>query len=124
MGISATYARRRAAGIGIRIHILSTALLVRSPEGRRVHRMCVIPRGATLMALLDNSQLQGIEIVFAGKNNPIYRFNSRGAKEYPQALTMELSIPPHQRYTYLQQDINNNCGMEVMMATEILVVKQ
>ena len=58
---------------------------------------------------LDNPQLQGIEIVFAGKNNPIYRFDSMGAKEYPQSLTVELSIPAHLRYTYLQQGINSNC---------------
>src|SRR4051812_40697673 len=38
--------------LGIRIHLLSAARLVRSPEGRRVHRMCVILRGATLVALL------------------------------------------------------------------------
>src|SRR3954469_24619009 len=48
--VSPLYARRRAAGI--RIHLLSAALLVRSPEGRRVHRMCVIPQGATLVVLL------------------------------------------------------------------------
>src|ERR1041385_4204106 len=52
LGISPPYARRRAAGIGIRIHLLFAALLVRSPEGRRVHHMCVIPRGATLVVLL------------------------------------------------------------------------
>ena len=62
-------------------------------------------------------------LVFAGKNNPIYRFDSRGAKEYPQDLTMELSIPLHLRYTYLQQDINNNCDMEVMVVMEIVVVR-
>ena len=73
---------------------------------------------------LDNPQLQGIEIVFAGKNNPIYRFDSRGAKEYRQALTVELSIQPHLRYTYLQQDINSNCDMEVMVVMEIVAVKQ
>ena len=33
LGISPPYARRRAAGIGIRIHLLSAARLVRSPEG-------------------------------------------------------------------------------------------
>src|SRR3954466_13936186 len=33
LGISPPYARCRAAGIGIRIHLLSAALLVRSPEG-------------------------------------------------------------------------------------------
>src|SRR3954468_1390708 len=52
LGISPPYARRRAAGIGIRIHLLSGALLVRSPEGRRVYRMCIIPRGTTLVVLL------------------------------------------------------------------------
>src|SRR3954467_8151654 len=36
LGISPPYARRRAAGIGIPIHLLSADLLVRSPEGRRV----------------------------------------------------------------------------------------
>src|SRR4051812_43919444 len=36
LGISPPYARRRAAGIGIRIHLLFAALLVRSSEGRRV----------------------------------------------------------------------------------------
>src|ERR1044071_7847435 len=41
---------RRAAGI--RIHLLSAALLVRSPEGRRVYCMCIIPRGTTLVVLL------------------------------------------------------------------------
>ena len=52
LGISPPYARRRAAGIGIRIHLLSAALLVRSPEGRRVYCMCIIPRGTTLVVLL------------------------------------------------------------------------
>ena len=52
LGISPLYARRRAAGIGIRIHLLSAALLVRSPEGRRVYCMCIIPRGTTLVVLL------------------------------------------------------------------------
>src|SRR3954463_10585807 len=52
LGISPPYARCRAAGIGIRIHLLSAALLVRSPEGRRVYCMCIIPRGTTLMVLL------------------------------------------------------------------------
>src|SRR3954467_11340268 len=33
VGVSPPYARRRAAGIGIRLHLLSAALLVRSPEG-------------------------------------------------------------------------------------------
>ena len=28
-------------------------------------------------------------------NNPIYRFNTRGAKGYVQALTVELSIQTH-----------------------------
>ena len=46
------YARRRAARIGIRIHLLSAALLVRSLEGRQVYRMCIIPRGTTLVVLL------------------------------------------------------------------------
>src|ERR1041385_2078380 len=50
--ISPPYARRRAAGIGIRIHLLSAALLVRSPEGRRVYSMCIIPRGTTFVVLL------------------------------------------------------------------------
>ena len=52
LGVSQPYARRRAAGIGIRIHLLSAALLVRSPEGRWVYRMCIIPRGTTLVVLL------------------------------------------------------------------------
>src|SRR4051812_31531413 len=52
MGIYPLYARRRAVGIGIRIHLLSAALLVRSPEGRRVYCMCIIPRGTTLVVLL------------------------------------------------------------------------
>ena len=52
LGISPLYARRRAAGIRIRIHLLSAALLVRSPEGRRVYCMCIIPRGTTLVVLL------------------------------------------------------------------------
>src|ERR1044071_1712047 len=52
LGISPLYARRRAAGMGIRMHLLSAALLVRSPEGRRVYCMCIIPRGTTLVVLL------------------------------------------------------------------------
>ena len=36
LGISPPYARRRAAGIGIRIHLLSVARLVRSPEGTSI----------------------------------------------------------------------------------------
>src|ERR1043165_1036329 len=52
LGISPPYARRRAAGIRIRIHLLSATLLVRSPEGRRVYCMCIIPRGTTLVVLL------------------------------------------------------------------------
>src|SRR4051812_45942236 len=52
LGISPPYAYRRAAGIGIRIHLLSAALLVWSPEGRRVYCMCIIPRGTTLVVLL------------------------------------------------------------------------
>src|SRR3954464_8977498 len=52
LGISPLYARRRAAGIGIRIHLLSVALLVRSAEGRRVYCMCIIPQGTTLVVLL------------------------------------------------------------------------
>src|SRR4051812_3726219 len=52
LGISPPCACRCAAGIGIRIHLLSAARLVRSPEGRRVYCICIIPRGATLVALL------------------------------------------------------------------------
>src|ERR1041384_1549810 len=52
LGTFSLYARRRAAGIGIRIHLLSAALLVRSPKGRRVYCMCIIPRGTTLVVLL------------------------------------------------------------------------
>src|ERR1041384_2877278 len=52
LGISPPYARRRTAGIWIRIHLLSTALLVRSPVGRRAYCMCIIPRGTTLVVLL------------------------------------------------------------------------
>ena len=73
---------------------------------------------------LDNPQLQGIEIVFAGKNNPIYRFDKRGSKVYSQALTLEFSIQPHLKYTFLQRSIISNGDMEVMVATEIVAVKQ
>src|SRR3954469_9594143 len=52
LGLSPLFARRRAAGIGIRIHLLSAARLVRSPKGRRVYCMCIIPRGTTLVVLL------------------------------------------------------------------------
>ena len=52
LGFSPLYARRRAAGIRIRIHLLSAALLVRSPEGRRVYCMYIIPRGTTHVVLL------------------------------------------------------------------------
>ena len=33
----------------------------------------------------------------------IYRFNTRGAKEYLQVLAAELSIQPHLEIKYLQQ---------------------
>ena len=46
------YARRRL--LGIRIHLLSVACLVRSPEGRRVYCMCIIPLGTTLVVLLHH----------------------------------------------------------------------
>src|ERR1041385_3779416 len=52
LGVSPSSGRRRAAGIGIRINLLSAALLVRSPEGRRLHCTCVIPRGTTRVVLL------------------------------------------------------------------------
>src|ERR1041384_6810551 len=52
LGISPLYARCCAAGIMIRIHLLSAALLVRSPEGHRLYCMCIIPRGTTLLVLL------------------------------------------------------------------------
>ena len=44
--------RTHCRAAGIRIHLLSAALLVRSPEGRRVYCMCIIPRGTTLVVLL------------------------------------------------------------------------
>src|SRR4051812_43686836 len=47
-----TLSRCRAAGIGIRINLLSAYILVRSPEGRRLHCTCVIPRGTTRVVLL------------------------------------------------------------------------
>ena len=34
----------------------------------------------------------------------IYRFDTRGAKEYLQVLAVELSIQPHLEIKYLQQD--------------------
>ena len=33
----------------------------------------------------------------------IYRFDTRGAKEYSQVLAAELSIQPHMEINYLQQ---------------------
>ena len=39
-------------------------------------------------------------------------------------MTVELSIQSHLKYTCLQQSISSNGDMEVMVATEIVVVKQ
>ena len=59
-----------------------------------------------------------------GKNNQIYRFDTRGAKGYVHALTIELSIQPHLKDTCLERGISSNGDMEVMVATKIVVAKQ
>ena len=44
----------------------------------------------------DNPQVYGIATVFEGRVfNPIYWFDTKGAKEYSQVLADDLSIQPH-----------------------------
>ena len=49
----------------------------------------------------------------------IYRFDTRGAKEYLQLLAAELSIQPHLEINYMQQ--SNMIVLIIVTATMVMV---
>src|SRR4051812_30319558 len=74
--------------LGIQIHLLSAARLVRSPEGRQVYCMCIIPRGATLVALLHRRGhiAASSSTMFRRGRNPVIGLKDRVAIGLPVRL--------------------------------------
>ena len=52
----------------------------------------------------------------------IYRFDTRGAKEYLQVLAAELSIQPHLEINYLQQSDQYQSNMIVLIIVAAAMV--
>src|SRR3954469_17686512 len=94
-GISPPFARLRAGGIGIRIHLLSATLLVWSPEGRRVYCMCIIPRGTTLVVLLRRRGriARSLSTTFRRGGNPVIGLQGPGGYRSHRGSARHRGLP-------------------------------
>ena len=80
--------------------------------------MIIIPSDSTNIAMLPgNGAIKKVLITHKYRGSQqfsrveystqIYRFDTRGAKEYLKVLEVELSIQPHLEINYLQQVISS-----------------
>ena len=95
-------------------YIVSAKLLLLSSLLHFLQKYCYAPRQQRLKKVLITHKYRGSQQFSRVEySTQIYRFDTRGAKEYLKVLAAELSIQPHLEINYLQQSDQQQSSLVV-----------